>query len=118
MGALVVGLARRAALATDAESLILTCIFGAELFGTGIGDALERAAVLVVGAVGILRTARKTAVVCAGATCARNALLGLGTGPVETGQQTLAIDAYAGVTTLEVELATKGRWIGIVLQRV
>jgi len=105
-------------LTTNADTAWLTFVFRAELFRTGVGDALERAAVLVVGAVGILGATREAGVVGAWATCAGNALLRLGTGSINTGQQTLTIDANTRVAALEVELAAERRRIGVLFERI
>jgi hypothetical protein len=105
-------------LTTDTDTSWLTFVFGAELFGTGVGDALERAAVLVVGAVGVLGATREAGVIGARPTCAGNALLRLGTGSVNTGQQALSVDANARVAALEVELATEGRRVGLFFERI
>jgi hypothetical protein len=45
-------------------------------------------------------------------------LLCLGTGRIETSDEALAIDADAGVTALEVELAAERRRIGIVFEGI
>jgi hypothetical protein len=105
-------------LAANADAAGLTLVVRAEQFGARVGDALERAAVLVVGAVGIFGTTGETGVIAARAARARDALLCLGTRGIETRQQTLAIDADARIATLEIELATEGRRVGIVFERI
>jgi hypothetical protein len=105
-------------LSTEADPAILTFVFRTELGGTGVGDALEGAAVLVVRALEIVGAARQADRVGARAARTGDALLGPGAGRVETGQQTLAIDAKARLPALEVELTTKGRRVGMVLQGV
>jgi hypothetical protein len=85
-GALIVGLARRAALAAYTNTAGLTLVVRAELLRARIGNALERAAVLVIGTVGILGAAREAGIIGAGAARAGEALLGLGTGRLEASQ--------------------------------
>jgi hypothetical protein len=99
-------------LAADAKAAGLTVVLGAELLRPRVWDALERAAILVLGAVGIFGTARQACVIGARTTGPGDALLGLGARGVQTRQQTLAIDADARVTTLEVKLTTKWGWVG------
>jgi hypothetical protein len=105
-------------LAPDTDTARLALVLWTELLRTGVRDALERAAVLVLGTVGVLGTAREARVIGARATCAGDTLLGLGTRRVETGQQTLAVDADARIATLEVELTAEGGRVGILFERV
>jgi len=95
----------------------LTVVFRAELFGAGVGNALERAAVFVVSALGILGAAREADLLGARAARPRDALLGLGAGRVEAGQETLAIDTDAGVAAFEIELATKAGRLRTLVER-
>jgi hypothetical protein len=79
---------------------------------------LERAAVFVLGAVRILCAVGEASLIGARTAGAGNALLCFGTGSVQTGDEALAIDANAGVTALEVELAAERSRLGIVFERI
>jgi hypothetical protein len=105
-------------LPTHTDALRLTVVFRAELFWPSVGDALKRAAVFVIGAVGVLAATREAAVVGTRTAGARHALLRLRTGGIETCQQALAVDADARIAALEVELAAKGRWVGRIFERI
>jgi hypothetical protein len=105
-------------LSADAETTGLALVLGAELFGPSIRNALERAAVLVLRAVRVFSAARETAVIDARTACASYAFLRLRTWRVEAGLEALSIDTDTGVATLEVELASEGRRVGFLLERV
>ena len=94
------------------HSIGLALVLGTELFGPGVGNALEGAAVLVFGALAVLAATREAAVVGTWAASTGHALLRLGTGGVETCQQALAVDTDARIAALEVELAAKGWRVG------
>jgi len=72
----------------------------------------------VVGAVGVVSATREAALVGARAASTGHTLLRLRAGRVEAGAQTLAVNADAGVATLEVELAAEGRWVGFFFEGV
>jgi hypothetical protein len=95
-----------------AKAAWLAIILWAKFLWPGVRDALERAAVLVLGAVGVCGTARQTGLLRTRTAGACDALLSFGTRRVQARQQALAIDANARITALEVELATKGRRVG------
>jgi len=72
----------------------------------------------VVGAVGVVSATREAALVGARAASTGHTLLRLRAGRVEAGAQTLAVNADAGVATLEVELAAEGRRVGLLIEGV
>jgi hypothetical protein len=115
---LVVGLTRRTALTPDTDSIRLAIVRWAELFGPRVRDALKRAAVFVGFTIGISGAAREASVIGTGPTRASDTLLRVRTRHIETGQQTLAIDANSGIAALEVELTPKRRRLGIVFEGV
>jgi len=103
--ALVVGLARSAALASTAHAPWLTFVLGAEGLGAGVRDALELRAVLVIGTLRVIAAVREARFVQARAASTVRALLRFRTRLVDAGEQALPIDADAGLAALEVELA-------------
>jgi hypothetical protein len=116
--ALFVGLARRTALAANANPARLTLILGTELLRPSVRDALEGAAVLVRGAVRVVGTVREAALVGARSACTRNALLGFRTRSVEASDEAVAIDANALVSALEIELTAERRRIRFLFEGV
>jgi hypothetical protein len=72
----------------------------------------------VIGASRIVGAAGQTRVVGTGAACAGDALLRVGTGRIEAGHETLSVDADTRVATLEVELASERRRVGVIFERI
>lgn len=108
--ALFVGLAGRATLTANANPTGLTFVLGTELLWPSVRNALEGAAVFVLGAVRVIRTVREATLIGARTASSGNALLGLWTRTVEALDEAFAIDANAIVPTLEIELtAERGR---------
>jgi len=116
--ALFVGVTGRAALPANANAAGLTFVLGTELFRASVGDALERAAVFVLGAVRVVCTIREATLIGARTASARNTLLGFGTRGVEARDEAFTIDADALVPTLEIELTAKWRRVGLLFERV
>ncbi|MDH3625134.1 MAG: hypothetical protein OES69_01875 [Myxococcales bacterium] len=67
----------------------------------------------MIGALGVVAAVREARLVEARAASTVGALLGLRTGLVDAGEQALPIDADAGLTALEVELAQGDRRVGV-----
>jgi hypothetical protein len=105
-------------LPTNADAVGLTFVLGTELLRTRVGDALERAAILVLGAVRVVGAVAETARVGARAARSRYALLRFGTGLVQAGDETFAVDANAIVAALEVELTSERRRLGTLFERI
>jgi hypothetical protein len=87
----------------------LAFVLRAKLFGTGVWNALEVAAVLEVRTVGVGGAVAQADVFHAGATSAGHTLLSIRARRVEAGEETLAVDADPTIATLEVELARGDR---------
>jgi hypothetical protein len=117
-GTLLVGLARRPTLASDTEATWLTFVRGAELFGAGVGNALERATILVIFAVRVLCASAEARVIRTRSARACDALLGIRAGALQAGDQTLAVDADARITAFEIELTAEGWRRRILFQRI
>jgi len=79
-------------LAAETDPPFLTFMRRAELLRASVGDALERAAVLVVLALGVLGAAPETKLVGAWAARSGNALLGVGARSRETYPQAFPVD--------------------------
>ena len=105
-------------MATNANTVGLTFVLGTELFWTSVRDALERAAVLVLGAVRVVGTIREATLIGARTASARHALLGFRTRIVEASDEAFTIDADALVPTLEIELTAECRRVGFLFERV
>jgi hypothetical protein len=93
----------------------LAFVFRAEGFGAGVWDALKLRAVLVIGTLGVVGTVHEAGLVHAGAASTVRALLRVRARLVNAREQALPIDADAGFTALEVELAQGDRrmWLAL-----
>jgi hypothetical protein len=96
----------------------LTVVLGTELLGASVGDALERAAVLVFGAVRVVAAIREATLIGARSARPSDALLGFGARTIETCDEAFAIDANAFVSTLEIELTAEWRRVGFLFERI
>jgi hypothetical protein len=108
--ALFVGFAGRAALTPNAKPTGLTFVLGTELLWSSVRNALEGAAVFVLGAVRVIRAVREATLIGARTASAGNTLLGFRTRAVEARDEAFAVDADSIVPALEIELtAERGR---------
>jgi hypothetical protein len=96
----------------------LALVFRTELHGARVRNALERAAVLALGAIGILGATGEATFVRARSARSVHALLRFRARRIEAGQQTIAVNTDSRVGAFEVELAPKRRRLGILLERV
>ncbi len=100
-------------MAATAHASRLAFVFRTKSLWARIRDALELRAVLVIGALRIIAAVREASLVETGTAGTIGTLLCLRTRLIYAGEQTLPIDADAGLTALEVELALNDRRLGI-----
>ena len=96
----------------------MTLVFGTELHGARVRNALEGAAVLAIGAIGIVGAAGEATCIRTGSAGSVHALLRFRARRVEAGQQTIAVDTDLGVCAFEVELTAKWGRLRIFLEGV
>jgi hypothetical protein len=100
-------------LAANTDTPRLAVVLRTELHGTSVGNALEVAAIFVVGAFRVGTAVGETLLLETRPASARDALLRVGAGPFDAGQKTLSVDADPAVRALEVELTREGLGIGV-----